>query len=241
MTSNLPAATMSRWQLTEHTDSVRALCWLRTPDHVWLVSGSLDGTARLWDLSDVSSGQAPVTASIWEGHGGAINAIVEVRPENAVSSARMGATERWVATGSADRSIIVWRLSTRQMVAQAHHCHDLGVCCLAPVNDGAWLASGSADATIKLWDLSTTVGGMELVSLVTMRGHTGAVHALASLDANGWIASGSADNSLRVWRMEEEHRDDDDSIEWSSAQPHLHSYSHGHSRSSHGHGHGHGH
>jgi WD40 repeat protein len=53
---------------------------------------------------------------------------------------------------------------------------------------------------------------MELVSLVTMRGHTGAVHALASLDANGWIASGSADNSLRIWRMEEEHRDDDDSI-----------------------------
>jgi WD40 repeat protein len=65
---------------------------------------------------------------------------------------------QWFATGSADRTIIVWDLAkvelgalhkASKVVARGWQCHKLGVCALAAVA-GSKLASASADGMVKV-------------------------------------------------------------------------------------------
>jgi WD40 repeat protein len=175
-------------QLSGHDGAIRGLCWV--DGGRWLASGSLDGTARLWD---------PVSGQIVEvlaGHTGPVTAVVTGDTDG----------EPWLATASADRSIIIWGLETMRPIVKTPWCHSLGVCALAWLPKQRWIASSSADTTIKLWQLpddeaSAMVDGT-MRAVQTLRGHTDAVHALAVIPARGWLASGSSDGSVRLWRMD---------------------------------------
>jgi WD40 repeat protein len=59
--------------------------------------------------------------------------------------------------------------------------------------DGKRLASGSGDATVQLWDPSTAR------SLLTYRGHRGAVNAVAWSPDGKRLASGSDDTTVQIW------------------------------------------
>ena len=196
-----------RWRLEGHTDTVRALCWVEGRE--LLASGSLDGTARVWRLRALGAwgtggvGSDPMrqaegaaeTVAVLRGHGGPVTAVV------AGSSV---AGEPWLATGSADRSIIVWELAAMRPIVKTPWSHGLGVCALAWLPEQRLLASASADTTVKLWRLPSGGGGggQALHLAHELRGHTGAVHALAAVPARGWLASGSADRSVRLWRVD---------------------------------------
>ena len=184
-------------RLSGHAGAVRALCWVGG-DRELLVSGSLDGTVRLWDPTtgdtvaklDTHTGPVTAVATIEEGGGGDDSGF---RP--------------WLATGSADRSIILWDLGAARpvLIAQTPWCHALGVCALVWLPQQRWLASGSADATVKLWRLPGDIqsdGDSRLALVKTLRGHTGPVHALEAVPSRGWLASGSVDGSVRLWRVE---------------------------------------
>ena len=56
-----------------------------SPDNRWVVTGSGDNTARLWDLSAKDPAANPV---VLRGHEGAVTAVA-ISPDN-----------RWVVTGS---------------------------------------------------------------------------------------------------------------------------------------------
>ena len=56
-----------------------------SPDNRWLVTGSDDKTARLWDLSAKDPAANPV---VLRGHEGAVSAVA-ISPDN-----------RWLVTGS---------------------------------------------------------------------------------------------------------------------------------------------
>jgi WD40 repeat protein len=107
--------------------------------------------------------------------------------------------EAWLATASADRSIIIWDLTTMCPLAKTSWCHSLGICALAWLPEQQWLASGSADTTVNLWQLPAD-GARTLRRVQTLRGHTDTVHALAVIPSRGWLASGSADTTIRLWR-----------------------------------------
>jgi WD40 repeat protein len=67
-----------------------------SPDNRWVVTGSADKTARLWDLS-----AKPV---VLRGHDGPLYAVA-ISPDN-----------RWVVTGSEDKTARLWLLQVQDLL-----------------------------------------------------------------------------------------------------------------------------
>ena len=72
-----------------------------SPDNRWLVTGSADKTARLWDLSAKDPAANPV---ILGGHEKAVIAVA-ISPDN-----------RWVVTGSWDNTARLWLLKVNDLM-----------------------------------------------------------------------------------------------------------------------------
>ena len=73
-------------------------------DNHWLVSGSDDGTARLWDLT---AKDPSVGAVVLRGHKGTVLAVA-ISPDN-----------RWLVTGSTDNTARLWRLQVKDLIDSA--------------------------------------------------------------------------------------------------------------------------
>jgi WD40 repeat protein len=72
-----------------------------SPDNHWLVTGSADKTARLWDLSAKDPAANTV---ILRGHQGQVDAVA-ISPDN-----------RWVVTGSYDKTARLWLLQMKDLI-----------------------------------------------------------------------------------------------------------------------------
>jgi len=99
-----------------------------------------------------------------------------------------------LVSGSADKTIKVWNLSTGQeILTLKSHLNPINTLVLSP--DGQTLVSGSADKTIKIWNLST---GQEVR---TLQGHSNPVNSL--IISSDWqtLVSGSADKTIKVWNL----------------------------------------
>ena len=202
-----------------HTDRVAAVAV--TPDGARAVSGSWDGTLRVWELS---TGRALATL---EGHTDQV-AAVAVTPDGARA-----------VSGSNDGTLKVWELSTGHALATLEgHTHQVTAVAVTP--DGARAVSGSNDGTLKVWELSTghalatlegpwltitavavTPDGTRAVSgsggmlkvwelstgrvLATLEGHTDQVSAVAVTPDGTRAVSGSHDRTLRVWELNTGH------------------------------------
>jgi WD40 repeat protein len=109
---------------------------------------------------------------------------------------------RLLATGSADRRLVLWTMSGLAKDADRHVLlgHTDTISCLAFSRDGKTLASGSWDGTIRLWHTAT------FQEMGTLEGHTGRVYALAfspegkALASGGEAANGSGEAFL--WRSD---------------------------------------
>ena len=152
-----------------------------SPDGMFLISGSSDGTARIWD---VNAGQEVSRRS----HDDEVG-IVAVHPSG-----------KWVASGSDDGAIQIWETSTGDLVSQ--FMHDSAVHDLAFSPDGMQLVSGSSDGTARVWNVFT---GEELSRMV----YNSFVATVAFSPDGKWVASGGCDEfdvewacrsgSARVW------------------------------------------
>ena len=102
-----------------------------------------------------------------------------------------------VVTGSADKTIRVWDTAqwkaVRTLASPGGEVH-----CLALSPDGARVAAGSKDGTIR--ELSLATGQL----LHTLSGHRGYVHAVAWLEPGGRLVSAAGDGTLRLWDVETE-------------------------------------
>jgi WD40 repeat protein len=168
-----PKAALLR-TLEGHSGAVTSVSM--TPDGKRAVSGSVDGSLRLWDLD----GGACLRAL--HGHGGTVTSI-SVTPD-----------ARLVVSGSDDSTLRVWDLDNGQCLRTLEG-HNGSVKSVSVTPDGRRVVSGGEDTTLRVWDLD---GGICLRTL----GHGRRVNSTGLTPDGRRAASGSDDKMLRVWDLE---------------------------------------
>ncbi|MGH7192517.1 MAG: protein kinase family protein, partial [Candidatus Saccharimonadales bacterium] len=160
----------------------RAALWTLaiSRDGRWLVTGSGDQTARLWDLANDDA-----EPRVLRGHTGAIWA------------AAFSADGHWLATAGEDKTALLWSLSEGEPAGQAIILtgHSGPINALAFSADGRWLATASNDQSARLWDLSAQQPGE---SPKVLAGHAGDVNTVAFSHDGRWLATAGNDQTARL-------------------------------------------
>ncbi|MBL6704972.1 MAG: protein kinase [Planctomycetaceae bacterium] len=175
------AATFGGNSYFGHDDQIRDSDLSR--DGRWLLTGSKDRTARLWDLTALD----PLKESVkLTGHEGAIDCVA------------LPAGGRWAVTAGEDADVVVWDLAATDINDSpiVLKGHELPVTCLAVSSDGRWLATSGIDADIRLWNLSDDdiASSMQLLS-----GHEDTVNQLCFAPSGNQLFSGCEDGTIAVW------------------------------------------
>ncbi|CAE6481276.1 unnamed protein product [Rhizoctonia solani] len=136
-----------------------------------LVSGSSDGTIRLWDLRDGSSIGDPI-----------------IHKENEmIASVAFSPVGDYIAWGADDSTVRVWDWGKREYVGKPFEGHRDTVWSVAFSPDGTHIASGSHDGTIRIWDTQKRTPWVD--------GDDGA-NADWVLERDGWMKRGK---DLLLW------------------------------------------
>ena len=139
-----------------------------------IAAGGHDWAVTLWQTASES---AP--SGVLEGH------------ESAVLALAADASGRWLASGSADKTVRLWNLDTSEGRRTLRN-HSDNVSALAFAPEGGVLAAGSLDGSIKLW--SVTTGRAQR----TFNAHTSRVTSVAFSPDSFLLASAAEDGTVRV-------------------------------------------
>jgi WD40 repeat protein len=157
------------------------------------------------DPSEISQGRAPPTSlslhklPVEHGHEGAVIALVEMRFRG----------RQVFASGSEDRSVKFWDVSTQSPQLSDTLQLAAGVCALAwlpharsEASTSEWLAIGMGVSKhlpnpncIQIWDTEQKCKMKELL------GHDKPLRSLVWLEDRGWLASASVNGVIRLWRV----------------------------------------
>ena len=99
---------------------------------------------------------------------------------------------RYFATGSNDKTIIIWDANSDQKIRTLRG-HSGSVISVNWSPDGRYLASGSNDKTIIIWD---TNSGQKLQIL---KGHSKFIRSVSWSPDGKYLASGSGDDTVIIW------------------------------------------
>ncbi len=193
-----------------HTSMVRSVAFL--PDGRRALSGSWDGSMRLWDLEPARELRR------FEGHTRGINGLT-VTPDG-----------RRAVTASGDTTAAVWDLESGRLLRRFER-HSGFVESVAISPDGRRVLTGSADRSARLWNLETgeeirallghTGGVVRAVDLTgsasrsarprdqeigeedrALVGHTASVRSVAFLPDGRRALTGSEDWTVRLWDLD---------------------------------------
>ena len=160
-------------RLRGHADVVTSLAF--DPAGRWLVSGSWDGSLRVWPMK-------PERGRVLAGHSVGVHAV-DVSPGG-----------RLIASGGHDDQVRLWRRTTGDLVRtfRGHEDHVYRVL-FSP--DGRWVASSSDDRTVRLWPVDGDGARV-------LRGHEADVEELAFSPDGRWLASAGEDNRVWLWNLD---------------------------------------
>ncbi|OMJ87263.1 hypothetical protein SteCoe_11030 [Stentor coeruleus] len=96
----------------------------------------------------------------------------------------------FLATGSADKSISIWSISEKRLLANLTG-HQNWVISLGFTKDNKYLISGSGDGTLKYWDLEN------YQEVLSFKAHSGTIACLAV--SNYYVFTGSSDKTAKLW------------------------------------------
>ena len=214
---SMTAAAVRGTRFAGHESWVTAL--VLTPDGKKLISGSWDGTVRVWD---VETGKAD---TVLESHQSKIYAVAVSRDGKRAASA------------GGNGEVFLWDLEANAEAARLEgHDEESEVNGIAFTPDGKRVVTAASDGDIRIWDAATgkelgkikgpkegilalalspdgrqavISGGngfaCTLYDLETKKevrrfiGHTAAVHAIAFAPDGKRLLTGSADRTLRFW------------------------------------------
>ncbi|GAA1011546.1 hypothetical protein Aple_012090 [Acrocarpospora pleiomorpha] len=178
------SATGAHRQLRGHTSAVLCVAIGDLDDRAIAVTGSDDGTARIWDIVTQQQIGKPLG-----GH----------RSVQAIAVGEL-ADYTVALTGDIDGTVRVWDLSAATEVGPALRGHTNSVVAveMAKIGDRYVAVTGSDDGTTRLWDLETRqqIGS----PLIAHRGTVKAV-ALGMLDGHPIAVTGGTDRRVQVWDL----------------------------------------
>ncbi len=203
--------------LEGHTADVLAAGF--SADGRYVVTGSSDGTARIWEVESgqlvhsleghtdyvraasfsadgryVVTGSSDDTARIWEVESGQLVHSLEGHTDYVVA-ASFSADGRYVVTGSSDETARIWEVESGQLVHSLAG-HTKGVWPAGFSADGRYVVTGSGDGTVRIWEVESG----QLVH--SLEGHTDTVVA-AGFSADGrYVLTGSFDATARIWNFD---------------------------------------
>ena len=169
----------------------------KSPAHMNGTTGKkpAPGKKRPEQLAYVKGVKIQASARLQQGHTGPILAVA-ASPDG-----------RFVATGGADKKLIVWSAKelTPLKTFTTHRDKVLGLA-FAPLSTsqpglGAQLLSASADRSIKTYSLASEES---LAYVETLFGHQDHVVDVAALTVDQCISVGARDRSARLWKVVEE-------------------------------------
>ena len=175
-------------ELGDHEGEILSLAF--SPDGRWLITGA-GGPARLWDLKN----GLPSKPTVVLGKPGVPTRAVAFGPT---------ATD-WVAVGSGDGQILLWKLSSDPIKDSPRSLspHSGSITRLVFSADGRRLISTSEDGTARRWSLDAHDPGGRFVEFAR---HLGGITCLAiSDDADRrWLATGGGSGEVRICRLDGE-------------------------------------
>ncbi|MEV0756503.1 hypothetical protein [Streptosporangium sp. NPDC050280] len=152
-----------------------------SPDGRLLVTGSGDGTVRVWKVN--GRGLSPDDPVVLRGHDGeAWNPVFS--PDG-----------RYVAAGGVDGTVRVWDL-TGVEAPEVLRGHEGPVWNVSFSPDGRRLADAGNDGTVRVWDLADGEAPKVL------RGHEGRVLGVAFSPDGRRLVTGGGDGTVRLWDPE---------------------------------------
>jgi len=203
--------------LTGHSKNVYSVAW--SPDGTKIVSGSQDGTIKIWNAitgvniktftgqsdvysvdwspngKDIVSGSRDGTIGIWNATTG-VNLRIINATENVVRAVAWSPNSSYIVSSDATllitvNEIHIWDATTGINLKTINNNDSIYSVDWSP--NGSLIASGSQDKTIKIWN--TTTG----INLKTFTGHISEIWAVAWSPDGKKIASGSVDRTIKIW------------------------------------------
>ncbi|KAG6894678.1 hypothetical protein C0992_005156, partial [Termitomyces sp. T32_za158] len=119
-------------------------------DGRFIISGSGDKTARIWNMHNGSSKVLT------------INDTDSLNDDAGVTSVAISPNGQLVAAGSLDTIVRIWDVATGVLIKRLQG-HEDSVYSIAFTPDGRGLVSGSLDKTLKYWDVAALTAKMDFV------------------------------------------------------------------------------
>nr|WP_290226049.1 CHAT domain-containing protein [Trichocoleus desertorum] len=110
---------------------------------------------------------------------------------DSVTSVSFSPSGQILASASADRTILLWRLDGTLRTAISGHGDRVTAVQFSP--DGKLIGSSSADQTVRLWQADGK-------PLRVLRGHAAAVNSISFSPDGKTLASASSDGTIRLWQ-----------------------------------------
>jgi len=213
------AATQVEKRLGQHNHVVATVAF--SLDGNYVVSGSYDGTVRIWDVKKriqvggplqhndyvrsvgfspdgerVVSGTDDGTVRIWNVKAG--TQVGELRGHtNWVRSVAFSRDSRRIVSCADDKTVRIWDAEAMKQVGEFRGHIDY-IISVAFSRDGKRVVSGGEDETVRIWDVEA---GTQLGQ--PLQGHTNGVTFVAFSPDGMCVIAGSDDGTLRVWDIKE--------------------------------------
>jgi WD40 repeat protein len=175
-TSEMPVITPYR-TMRGNIEEVRGVVHLHDEQHI--VTGSSDGSLRLWDLET----------------GAQIGEEWQLDGNDAVWSMASSPNGKTIATGggTTDCNVRLWDVETKKVISKWTG-HMYVVCALCWSADGERVASGSWDGTARVWHVDT---GKNILTIKIGQGWVYAV--MFSPDSSKLATGGNKEYRLKIW------------------------------------------
>jgi WD40 repeat protein len=148
-----------------------------SPEEQTLVSGSKDGSLRVWRIE---SGKETVMA---KAHPPGVRAVV-FSPDG-----------KQIASGGWDSRVKVWDSASGKNLREFKTERVVQAVAWSP--DGKYIAAGCDGGTVVVWNMS------EPEDRVVLRGHVSAVSAVKFVERESILISGSADGRVCIWSTDD--------------------------------------